>query len=102
MNNLEFCFSSGNVFFFQYVIMMSQAILVFNPYVGWASNLLRPQKQIVHIIMQIFGSTLAITGSILKITNREGSLTSAHGILGKFTKCFEIECLKSWISIVPS
>lgn len=72
------------IFCFQYVVLMSQALLVFNPYVGWATYLQNSHKMIIHIAMQVVGSALAIAGSLIKMTDESTSWNSPHAWLGEF------------------
>ncbi|KAJ0174139.1 hypothetical protein K1T71_010285 [Dendrolimus kikuchii] len=65
-----------------YIILMSQAVLTFNPYNGWASGLKYPKKKFGHLVMQVVGSTLAITGSVIRFYNMRVNLVTIHGIFG--------------------
>ncbi|XP_004933387.1 transmembrane reductase CYB561D2 [Bombyx mori] len=65
-----------------YVILMSQAILTFSPNNGWTNSLKYPNKKMVHWVMQVSGSILAIAGSIIRFTNLNEHMQTAHGILG--------------------
>ncbi|XP_030026521.1 uncharacterized protein LOC115444754 [Manduca sexta] len=66
---------------FGYVILMSQAILTFSPH-SWANSLMYPKKKIIHLVMQVVGSLMAIVGSIIRFASLTDHLQSAHGILG--------------------
>ncbi|CAK1584533.1 unnamed protein product [Parnassius mnemosyne] len=65
-----------------YIILMSQAILSLNPYTSWTKNLKREDKKIIHWVMQITGSILAIAGSIIRIIDVQPNFRTAHGIVG--------------------
>lgn len=65
-----------------YVVLMAQAILTFNPNNGWSRSMRYQDKKVIHWVMQIAGSLLAITGSIIRITNISNNFQSPHGILG--------------------
>lgn len=62
---------------------MSQAILTFSPNNGWTNSLKYPNKKMVHWVMQVSGSILAIAGSIIRFTNLNEHMQTAHGILGE-------------------
>ncbi|XP_075981324.1 uncharacterized protein LOC142979961 [Anticarsia gemmatalis] len=64
-----------------YFILMTQAVMAFSPY-GWANNLEYEKKKIIHLAFQVFGSILAIAGSIVKFADSDASFDSAHGICG--------------------
>lgn len=61
---------------------MSQAVLTLNPHAGWASTLKYPDKRMVHWVMQVLGSILAISGAAVKLADG-ANLDSAHGITGE-------------------
>ncbi|KPJ05722.1 hypothetical protein RR46_02244 [Papilio xuthus] len=65
-----------------YILLMSQAVLSMNPYASWAKVLSYENKKMIHWLMQILGSVLAIAGSIVKLVDGVPNFRSAHGILG--------------------
>ncbi|XP_063626567.1 uncharacterized protein LOC134798156 [Cydia splendana] len=65
-----------------YVVLMAQAILTFNPNNGWSRSMRYQDKRVIHRVMQIAGSLLAITGSIIRMVNLTNNFQSPHGILG--------------------
>ncbi|XP_063540318.1 probable transmembrane reductase CYB561D1 [Cydia strobilella] len=65
-----------------YVVLMAQAILTFNPNNGWSRSMRYQDKKVIHWVMQIAGSLLAIIGSIIRIVNVSNNFQTPHGILG--------------------
>ncbi|XP_014365509.2 uncharacterized protein LOC106716504 [Papilio machaon] len=80
-----------------YILLMSQAVLSMNPYASWAKVLSYENKKMIHWLMQILGSVLAIAGSIVKLADRNTNFRSAHGILGLVAMLFTIASLISGI-----
>lgn len=70
-------------FIFQYIILMSQAMLVYNPFGGCATNLQYNHKRILHLGLQIVGSFLAIVGSVIKLIDDDTNFNSAHSYMGE-------------------
>uniref|UniRef100_A0A1E1W530 Cytochrome b561 domain-containing protein n=1 Tax=Pectinophora gossypiella TaxID=13191 RepID=A0A1E1W530_PECGO len=66
-----------------YVVLMTQAILSLSPFTGWSNTFKHQDKKTIHLVMQIIGSILAITGSMIRIFNVAAHFQSAHGSLGK-------------------
>ncbi|XP_048483651.1 uncharacterized protein LOC119690288 isoform X3 [Plutella xylostella] len=65
-----------------YVVLMSQAVLSLSPYNGWSQTFLYQEKRFMHWVLQIAGSALAITGSIIKIVDTPDNFQTVHGIIG--------------------
>ncbi|CAG5049256.1 unnamed protein product [Parnassius apollo] len=78
-----------------YIILMSQAILSLNPYTSWTKTLKHADKKIIHWVMQITGSVLAIAGSIIRIIDVQTNFTTAHGIVGLVAMIFTFFSLVS-------
>lgn len=89
--------------YFQYVLLVSQAVLSLNPRSGWGDNLKYPQKTKIYWGLQVLGSLLALIGGVMAIVavgeranmsitvpgigdiqTGEGHLNSAHSIVGKW------------------
>lgn len=69
--------------------MMSLAVLTLNPHTGWTEGIKYSQRKYIHGAMQMIGTALAISGSVLVIRRSPylppwGYSMTAHGILGKF------------------
>ncbi|XP_053614703.1 uncharacterized protein LOC128677701 [Plodia interpunctella] len=65
-----------------YIILMSVAIMSYDPNTSWSRHLKYQEKKTSHILLQIVGSVLAITGSIIRIKNLNTNFETTHGILG--------------------
>ncbi|KAG7301460.1 hypothetical protein JYU34_014418 [Plutella xylostella] len=65
-----------------YVVLMSQAVLSLSPYNGWSQTFSYQEKRFMHWVLQIAGSALAITGSIIKIVDTPDNFQTVHGIIG--------------------
>lgn len=68
---------------------MAQGILAYSP-VGWANHLTYENKKLIHSIMQICGSILAIAGSAVQMASTNLTLETPHGICGKLITIIKI------------
>ncbi|XP_028169932.1 uncharacterized protein LOC114359656 [Ostrinia furnacalis] len=53
-----------------YVILMTQSILVLSSHNGWSRTIRYKDRKIVHLLMQVFGSILAIAGNIVVMVEK--------------------------------
>ncbi|KAJ8719596.1 hypothetical protein PYW08_011771 [Mythimna loreyi] len=65
-----------------YQLLMSQAFLCLCPYNAWSSHLKRSNKIHAHWILQLLGSAMAITGSIVIMIYKDVNFNTTHGRLG--------------------
>lgn len=67
---------------------MSLAVLTLSPYTGYSNWFKYSDKKKMHMVMQIIGATLAITGTGIVIETRFAFRRNAHGICGKIKRVF--------------
>ncbi|XP_063830667.1 uncharacterized protein LOC135079949 [Ostrinia nubilalis] len=73
-----------------YVILMTQSILVLSSHNGWSRTIRYKDRKIVHLLMQVFGSILAIAGNIVVMVEKNVHFNTTHGILGLVAMIFTI------------
>ncbi|XP_047996575.1 transmembrane reductase CYB561D2-like [Leguminivora glycinivorella] len=73
-----------------YVVLMAQGILTFSPHTGWTRSMRYQDKKVIHWVMQVAGSILAVTGSIIRIVNVSNNFQTPHGILGLIAMIFTV------------
>ncbi|XP_026330953.1 uncharacterized protein LOC113238329 [Hyposmocoma kahamanoa] len=72
-----------------YQLLMAEACLALAPG-SWTSIFTLVNKRRVHWILQVFGSTLAIAGSVLKIIDKDVHWVTLHGRFGLVAMGFTI------------
>ncbi|KOB64897.1 Uncharacterized protein OBRU01_15458 [Operophtera brumata] len=81
-----------------YQLLMGEAILSLASPNGWSSHLRLVDKRRAHYILQILGSGLAITGSFIKILDKEQHWTTLHGQFGLVALVFTSVSLVNGLS----
>ncbi|XP_072949966.1 uncharacterized protein [Epargyreus clarus] len=81
-----------------YQLLMAVAILSLSPNNGWSAFLTLRDKRRVHTVLQVMGSALAISGSFIKILNKEVHWNSLHGKYGLVALVFTTVSLVNGLS----
>ncbi|CAH0399990.1 unnamed protein product [Chilo suppressalis] len=78
-------------------LMMAESILALAPD-SWLSSLKLRHKRLVHWVMQVLGSVLALAGTIIQSLSREVNFYTLHGQFGLVAMVFSVACLFNGIA----
>lgn len=77
-----------------YQLLIAEAILTFSSMNFWSTFLSQNAKMIIHLILQVLGSGLAIAGVVVQLNEKDWSFNwdSNHTIFGKYFLVVQKQC----------